>query len=574
MDNSAQHDSSPSFKVMVFLTEMDYLIDCATKQCASQRTGEALGRMKKAIDQLCEHLGEDEEDQELKEKFNEACLRNIAACDDWITELENKIPPYEHAPPTVAAHTIPANDRNIAQSPGTSSLEAWQEDSLGISDEPLSRCNTVARRADKNGHQRLSSESSSKDHLELSNQINSECLETLQSEYNGSSGKASGGASIQLRVCHCDFSSVLIETILQCFSGGVCKLVAIEEKMRLLSFLLETTSDIASRAKKDSSKLLDVKYANNEKMCGRPLSLSLRAMTEKSKKGSTNEDDFFVNAARGAVNKHENNTKKSAWKEYAALTQPVKSVILLTMFICGAARTLERISLKEFLASLEGADKEELEGYLPFCQFMCGQPAGELSLAKVVETVIVPARRGSEEERLKSLGLTRIFLRELVRKRWRPRFKVAESVPADRLLESCSEEEINTFVSELTNPFLSEVGDSSSEDKYEYRRKIALRALFYAVHSFTVAETLHSMGHLDGLDERYFPFSLLCSTPSSFRDSNYNFFTDIRLHRASNEWDKTSDKKFLASVKTKAAAMPKTCTTQWANSGMAMYLLI
>lgn len=112
---------------------------------------------------------------------------------------------------------------------------------------------------------------------------------------------------------------------------------------------------------------------------------------------------------------------------------------------------------------------------------------------------------------------------------WISHFAVAEAIPLSRTFDSYSPEELNALVAAQTSPFFSETNeDGKPSDNSAARRRKASRMLQYLLHARQAARALKRHG-LKEHETADFSFALLCSAPTNYVGTAYNFFTDERL---------------------------------------------
>ena len=423
-------------------------------------------------------------------------------------------------------------------------------------------------------------------HTQLTCKRNLECLKKILSEYNDDDENTSNARHYML--CYCDVTTPLIECIIACLSSTNCQLYDIERKMSYLPSVTETHMKVVACAKNIQLQTVQKQFTSVS-MTGHSLSESLSAFSSEdddSSSRSRHQVDVVELAAREAVNKAQSSKAKQAWKKLAKMLQPVKNTLQLNIYILAIIRVLKSIKYSDFINFVakvldinEHADDDddtkatkataraELENHTKFCNRIAGvESIDEWDLGRVVEKVIQVAICGDvEEDQIAAMELSKLFMKHLVHKHWKPVFVRVEAVSIDVLFDSLTDEEISDLVSEQKKSFFcgSRVGSDGGkdDDPYEYRRRLGFRVFFYTLLSRAVAKSLESRG-LHKMDASNFSFALLCSNSSLFLSAEYDFFRNRQLYQTSTTLD----------TKTRASIF-KTIKSMFKKTGDAMHAL-
>lgn len=406
-------------------------------------------------------------------------------------------------------------------------------------------------------------------HTQLTCKRNLECLKKILSEYNDDDENTSNARHYML--CYCDVTTPLIECIIACLTSTSCQLYDIERKMSYLPSVTETHMKVVACAKNIQLQTVQKQFISVS-MTGHSLSESLSAFSSEdddSSSRSRHQVDVVELAAREAVNKAQSSKAKQAWKRLARIPKPVTKCLQLNIYILAIIRVLKSIKYSDFInfvaTVLDINERAELENHTKFCNRIAGvESIDEWDLGRVVEKVIQVAICGDvEEDQIAAMELSKLFMKHLVHKHWKPVFVRVEAVSIDVLFDSLTDEEISDLVSKQKNSFFfgTRVGTDGKkeDDPYDYRRRTGLRVFFYTLLSRLVAKSLEGYG-LHKIDASNFSFAVLCSPSSSFISSEYDFFRNRQLYQASPTLD----------AKTKASIF-KTVKSMFKKTGDAMH---
>ena len=151
----------------------------------------------------------------------------------------------------------------------------------------------------------------------------------------------------------------------------------------------------------------------------------------------------------------------------------------------------------------------------------------DLTLGDFFEQCIVPAGQ-SDTQCMYLLAVNEVFL---------PFVLEAESVPMTTLIEDCSEKEIRQYILANESPYLC----ANNEEHVAVRRS-ASKVLFYSFCCPLVVKLLRKHALIKSEEEASILFfGLACMPLSYYRDSDYNFFGDTRLHQGLYDEDEMKE---------------------------------
>ena len=368
-----------------------------------------------------------------------------------------------------------------------------------------------------------------KDHLSETKATAITFINRLEDEY---SGKVSG---VHLMVGKLDPCTIYIKKFFD-FCSGKCSFKDLEKMACSFGQILATKMALIALHKQTSKSSNNKKFAFSDTV-NNSLGSTLRTFGDDEEAASEEETgSALAQAAQKATNMFKGHTKAN-WPTFIELSQRGTPFICVVGNVLAAIRVLNMSKFSDLL-SIAGVEGDELSKMKAFVEeFMPGHESrSSLSAGQVFECVLVRATRVGASQRHAELArkLSNILIRAMTDKQCRTMWGLSEAVPFGKMIQDYSRPELRVLDSKQTRYL------SSDTELARRHRLRAVRVLFNNLHSELAAQKL-------GLDETsagVFPFGVMTTAPSKYRNEKYNFFLDVRL---------STDKDFIKGLKQRNA---------------------